>query len=122
MQEGRHLGSIPRHAARILLAALASGVDGVQVKPALALGSWVAFRSTGGGRAMMMGDLVLTEGEVGPVMRALQQAGVEETALHNHLLGESPRVMYMHVVGHDDPVKLARAVRAALAQSKTPME
>jgi hypothetical protein len=96
--------------------------NGVQVKPAFALGSWVAFMDVGGGRAMMMGDLVLTEDEVGPVMRALQQAGVEQTALHNHLLGESPRVMYMHVAGHGDPVKLGQAVRTALGQSKTPME
>lgn len=95
---------------------------GVEVKPALALGSWVAFRNVGGGRAMMMGDLVLTEEEVGPVMRSLQGAGVGQTALHNHVLGESPRVMYMHIAGHDDPVALARAVRAALALSGTPME
>jgi hypothetical protein len=92
------------------------------VQPALALGSWVAFRNIGGGHAMMMGDLVLAEEEVAPVMRALQQGGVEQTALHNHLLGESPRVMYMHVSGHGDAVKLAQAVRAALAQSGTPMQ
>jgi len=96
--------------------------NGVQLKPALALGSWVAFKNAGGGHAMMMGDLVLTEDEVAPVMRALQQAGVEQTALHNHVLGESPRVMYMHVAGHDDPVKLAQAVRTALGQSKTPLD
>ena len=97
-------------------------VNGVQLKPALALGSWVAFKNIGGGHAMMMGDLVLAEEEVGAVMRALQQAGVEQTALHNHVLGESPRVMYMHIAGHDDPTKLAQAVRAALGQSATPME
>jgi hypothetical protein len=96
--------------------------NGVQIRPALALGSWVAFKNVGGGHAMMMGDLVLTEDEVAPVMRALQQGGVEQTALHNHVLGESPRVMYMHVAGHGDPVKLAQAVRTALGQSKTPME
>ena len=95
---------------------------GVQLKPALALGSWVAFKDAAGGHAMMMGDLVLTEDEVAPVMRSLQQAGVEQTALHNHVLGESPRVMYMHVAGHDDPVKLAQAVRTALGQSKTPLD
>jgi hypothetical protein len=96
--------------------------SGVRLKPALALGSWVAFLSTGGGHAMMMGDLVLTEDEVGPVMRRLQQGGVEQTALHNHLLHESPHVMYMHVAGRGDPAKLAQAVRAALAESATPME
>ena len=97
-------------------------INGVQLKPALALGSWVAFRNIGGGHAMMMGDLVLAEEEVAPVMRALQQGGVEQTALHNHLLGETPHVMYMHVSGHGDAVKLAQAVRAALALSGTPMQ
>jgi hypothetical protein len=96
--------------------------NGVQVKPALALGGWIAFKKMDSGQAMMMGDLVLTEDEVGPVMRALQQTGVEQTALHNHVLKESPRVMYMHVAGQGDPVKLAQALRAALGQSKTPME
>lgn len=96
--------------------------NGVQLKPALALGSWVAFKNAGGGHAMMMGDLVLTESEVGPVMRALQQGGVEQTALHNHVLGESPRVMYMHVSGHGDPVKLAQTVRAALGATRTPVD
>jgi Domain of Unknown Function (DUF1259) len=95
-------------------------VGGVQLKPALALGGWTAFKKMAG-QAMMMGDLVLTEDEVGPVMRALQQGGVEQTALHNHVLKESPRVMYMHVYGQGDPVKLAQAVRTALGQSKTPM-
>jgi hypothetical protein len=97
-------------------------VGGVQVKPAFALGSWVAFRNVGGRHAMMMGDLVLTEEEVAPVMRALQQGGVEQTALHNHILGESPRVMYMHVSGHGDAKKLAHAVRTALGQSRTPLQ
>jgi hypothetical protein len=95
--------------------------SGVQFKPALALGGWIAFKKVAGD-AMMMGDLVLTEDEVGPVLRILQQNGVEQTALHNHVLKESPRVMYMHVHGQGDPVKLARAVRTALGQSKTPME
>src|SRR2546423_8503787 len=67
-------------------------VAGVAVKPALALGSWVAFKMAGKSAAMAMGDLVLAEDEVGPVMRALQAGGVEQTALHNHVLGESPRV------------------------------
>ena len=95
--------------------------NGVQVKPALALGSWVAFKQVGGGQAMMMGDVVLTEAEVAPVMVALQQGGVEQTALHNHLLGEAPRVMYLHIAGHGDPVRLARTVRSALGQSTTPL-
>jgi hypothetical protein len=94
--------------------------DSVTLKPALALGSWVAFQSIGHGMAMAMGDLVLTEDEVGPVMRALQAGGVEQTALHNHVLHESPRVMYMHVAAHGDPVKIAQTIRAALAHTKTP--
>jgi len=95
--------------------------DGVTLKPALALGSWVAFKSTGPHEAMAMGDLVLLESEVTPVMRALQAGGVEQTALHNHVLDESPRVMYMHVSGHGDPVKIAQTIRTALGMTKTPL-
>ena len=92
-------------------------VRGVQLKPALALGGWIAFERVAGD-AIVMGDLVLTEDEVGPVMRALQQHGVEQTALHNHVLGESPGVMYLHVHGQGDPVKLAEAVRVALGRKQ----
>jgi hypothetical protein len=95
--------------------------NGVQVKPSLALGSWVALEDIGGGRAMAMGDLVLTEEEAGPVMRSLQHGGVQQTALHNHILHESPRVMYMHIAAQGDPVKIAQAIRSALEQSKTPL-
>jgi hypothetical protein len=70
---------------------------------------------------MVMGDLVLGEDEVAPVMRALQAGGVEQTALHNHVLHESPRVMYMHIAAHGDPVQVAQAIRTALAQSRTPL-
>jgi hypothetical protein len=93
---------------------------GVALKPALALGSWVAFKHVPGGHVMAMGDLVLGEDEVGPVMRALQQGGVEQTAVHNHVLHESPRVMYMHIGAHGDAVKIAKAIHDALALSKTP--
>jgi len=96
-------------------------VGGVTLKPALALGGWVAFKHVGKGEAMAMGDLVLTEDEVSPVMGALQAGGVQQTALHNHVFGESPRVMYMHIVAHGDAGKIARAVHDALAQSKTPL-
>ena len=89
------------------------------MKPALALGSWVAFQG-GAGTTMAMGDLVLTENEVAPVMSKLQEMGVQLTALHNHLLHESPRVMYMHIHATGDPVKIAQAVHAALALTKTP--
>ncbi|HET7231263.1 MAG TPA: DUF1259 domain-containing protein [Longimicrobium sp.] len=97
-------------------------VDGVQIRPALALGSWLAFQRVRAGGAMVMGDLVLAEDEVAPVMLRLQQGGVSQTALHNHLLRESPRVMYMHVEAHGDPVRIAREVRAALALTRTPLD
>jgi len=96
-------------------------VGGVTLKPALALGGWTAFKETGKGRAMVMGDLVLTEDEVSSVMRTLQAGGVEQTALHNHVLSESPRVMYMHIAAHGDATKIAHAIHDALAQSKTPL-
>jgi hypothetical protein len=95
-------------------------VRGVQIKPALALGSWVAFKKAGA-TMMVMGDLVLTEDEVTPVMTKLQQGGVEQTALHNHVLGESPRVMYMHIHAMGDAAKIAQAIHDALALSKTPL-
>jgi len=93
----------------------------VQVKPALALGSWVALKPIANGRAMAAGDLVLTSDEVGPVMQRLQAGGISETAVHNHLLGENPRVMYMHIMAVGDPAKLAETLRSALAESKTPL-
>jgi hypothetical protein len=100
---------------------LAVTVDGVAIRPALALGSWAAFKEIGGGHVMAMGDLVLLESEVTPVMDALQKGGIEQSALHNHLLGESPHVMYMHFDGHGDASKLAHTLHDALALTKTPM-
>jgi len=96
-------------------------VDGVAIKPALALGGWVAFQTTSRG-AMVMGDLVLTDTEISPVMKSLVSENVEITAIHNHLLRTNVPVFYMHVGGHGDAVKLAKAINTALAQSsKTPM-
>jgi hypothetical protein len=97
-------------------------VRGIELKPALALGSWVAFKRMGGsnGGAMAMGDLVLTEAEVPDVIAKLQAGGVRQTALHNHLQHESPAVMYLHIEGRGDPVKIAETIRAALATSNTP--
>jgi hypothetical protein len=94
-------------------------LNGVAIKPGLALGSWAAFLRHGN-EAMVMGDLVLTEDEIAPVMTKLQESGVHEAALHNHLLGESPHVMYMHLASHGDPVQIARAIHDALALTKTP--
>jgi hypothetical protein len=94
-------------------------LNGVEIKAGLALGSWAAFKRHGSG-AMVMGDLVLTEDEVEPVMTKLQEGGLHESAVHNHLLGESPRVMYMHLASHGDPVQMAKAIHDALALTKTP--
>jgi hypothetical protein len=95
-------------------------LDGVAIKPALALGGWAAFKPVHGG-AMLMGDLVLLETEINPVMTAAIENGLEITAIHNHILRAAPLTFYMHVSGHGDPVKLATALHAALAASKTPL-
>ena len=95
-------------------------LDGIAIKPALALGGWVAFKATGDNEAMVMGDIVLRDDEVGPVMLKLREGGVEQTALHNHLLRESPVIMYMHIRAHGDPTRMASAIRAALALTTTP--
>jgi hypothetical protein len=99
--------SFPRSDLKVTL-------DGVPVKPALALGSWVAFTGKG--------DLVLTEDEVAPVMKQLVQDGLEVTAVHNHILRASPATLYMHIGGTGDPAKLGKAIQGALAKSKTPLE
>jgi hypothetical protein len=96
-------------------------VDGVAIKPALALGGWAAFTPMGGG-AMVMGDLVLLETEINPVMGKLIEGGIEITAVHNHLLRANPETFYMHIGGHGDPVKMAEVIRSALALSKTPFD
>ena len=96
--------------------------NGVALKPALALGSWVAFKRGGGDHAMVMGDLVLTEDEVNPVISRLQEGGVQQTALHNHVLVESPRVMYLHIAAHADAEVVARTIRAALEATRTPLD
>jgi len=96
-------------------------LGGTEIKPALALGAWAAFHRVGNNDAMVMGDLVLTEGEVAPAMKVLQDGGVEVTALHNHLIGESPKIWYIHMGGHGDPVKLARTIKKAVAVTTTPL-
>jgi hypothetical protein len=110
---GVHRFGFPRTDLKVTL-------DGVAIEPALALGSWLAFQPAGGG-AMVMGDLVLTQEEVNPVMSRLAEGGIDITALHNHLLRAQPATMYMHVEGHGDPVRLAQALRAALERSGTPL-
>jgi hypothetical protein len=97
-------------------------VGDVTVKPALALGSWVAFKRIGrpDGEALVMGDLVLTEAEVPAIVAKLQAGGIQQTALHNHLRHESPRVMYLHIEGRGDPARLAETLHLALATTGTP--
>ncbi len=113
MPGGVYRVGLPRTDLRVKL-------DGVDIKPTLALGSWLAFQGKGD-MTMVMGDLVLTEDEVGPVMKKLAESGIEITALHNHLLRAQPSTLYMHVLGHGDPAKLAAALHDGLALSKTPL-
>jgi hypothetical protein len=112
MPGGVYRVGLPRTDLEVML-------DGVAIKPALALGSWLAFKPMGN-EVMVMGDLVLTQEEINPVLARLEQGGVEITALHNHLMRSAPATMYMHVHGHGDPSKLATTLREALGASKTP--
>jgi hypothetical protein len=96
-------------------------VHGLALKPGLALGSWAAFTGTES-NAMVMGDLVLLEDELNPVMEKLRSAGFEISAVHNHLIEETPHVIYMHYMGHGGASGLAASLRAALAVSRTPLE
>ena len=110
-----HRYGLPRSDLRVTL-------DGVAIKPALALGGWVAFAPMHG-QAMLMGDLVLLDTEITPVMTKLMDSGLEITAIHNHILRASPATFYMHVAGHGDPEKMAASLRAALSsESKTPFD
>ena len=95
-------------------------VDGVTIRPSLALGGWAAFKPAHGG-VMVMGDLVLLDTEIASVMSKLIENGVEISAVHNHVLRGNPATYYMHIGGHGDPVKMATAIRTALAESKTPL-
>jgi hypothetical protein len=96
-------------------------IEGVRLKPGLALGSWIAFKSMGQG-AVAHGDLVLGEDEVAPVVRALEEHGLRITALHNHLIHEVPRVMFLHFWGQGEARKLAQQLKQALSKTKTPID
>ena len=109
-----HRYGIPRSDLHVTL-------DGVAIKPALALGGWVAFAPMHG-EAMVMGDLVLLESEITPVMTKLLDGGLDITAIHNHILRASPATFYMHVGGHGEPEKMAAVIRSALSASKTPFD
>jgi hypothetical protein len=109
-----HRYGLPRSDLKVTL-------DGVAIKPALALGGWVAFAPMHG-EAMVMGDLVLLDTEITPVMTKLLEGGLDITAIHNHILRASPATFYMHVGGHGDPEKMAAVIRSALSVSKTPFD
>ncbi|MBW3575342.1 MAG: DUF1259 domain-containing protein [Actinobacteria bacterium] len=96
-------------------------VGEVAIRPSFALGSYAAFLGSPDD-ALVVGDLVLLEDEANPVLARLQDAGLAQTALHRHLLGEEPEVMYMHYSGRGDAVELARGIRHALGASATPLE
>lgn len=112
LQEGVYRVTFPRRDLNVRVGA-------VRLDPALALTGWVAFHGTGP-RSMMMGDLVLLESETEPVIAKLMESGLQVTALHNHLLHESPRIMFLHVAGEGDPVDLAQRVKQVLAVTGTP--
>ena len=113
MQDGDvYRYSMPRGDMRVTAA-------GVAIRPAFALGSWIAFKAHGEG-AVATGDLVLKAEEMGPVIARLQQSGIDQTAIHHHIVQETPRVLYVHLHGHGDPVTIATAVREALALTSTP--
>jgi hypothetical protein len=96
-------------------------IGDVEVPAGLALGSWAGFTLTKDARGLMMGDLVLKETEVGAVMRELRAHGIAVTGIHNHLAGETPRVIYVHYEGAGDPVKLAKGLMATLGKTSTPL-
>lgn len=95
-------------------------VDSITLEPAFALSSWVGFRSMGSS-AMIMGDMCLREDEVEPAMKKLVAGGLDVTAVHNHVLHESPRIMFMHFGGRGDAVRLAELVKSALQVTGTPL-
>jgi hypothetical protein len=110
-----HRYGLPRSDLKVTL-------EGVAIKPALALGGWVAFEPMHG-EAMVMGDLVLLDTEITPVMTKLLNSGLDITAIHNHILRASPATFYMHVGGRGDPEKMAAAIHEALVTaSKTPFD
>jgi hypothetical protein len=110
--DGAYKLAFPRSDLKVTL-------EGVELKPALALGGWVAF-SKPGADSMVMGDLVLTEDEVPAVMASLESGGIQVTAVHNHVQHESPRVMYMHIGGHGDAAKLAASIKEAISHTGIP--
>src|SRR6266850_6771399 len=118
-RSGQKTGDVYR--VSFLRTDLQVSVNGLAIKPGLALGSWAAFLGNDD-KAMVMGDLVLLEEELNPVMAKLRSSGFEITAVHNHLMEETPKVLYLHYMGHGPAAQLATSLRAALSVSKTPLE
>ena len=100
---------------------LSVSIEGLRIQPRFALGSWVAFKARGDA-AVAHGDLVLLEKEVAAVMERLQEHGVTFTALHNHLIRESPKVMYLHFWAEGPASQMASRLREALALTGTPLQ
>ncbi len=96
--------------------------QGVEIKSALSLGSYTAFKDMGDGNAMVMGDLVLTEEEYNKVISKLQEGGIGQTAVHKHLLQESPAIWWTHIQGTGDPSTMAKTIRSALDETGTPFK
>ncbi len=113
MQEGAVVFSFPRTDIHVR-------IDGEPVPTAFGFGSWTAWKDMGS-QSMVMGDLVLLQKEINPVISALAEADINVTAIHNHFLGEEPRIMYMHIDGMGIPSALARGIRNALDKTGTPM-
>ncbi len=112
MQEGAVVFSFPRSDIKVK-------IDGEPVPIALGFGSWTAWKAMGE-EFMVMGDLVLLEKEINPVISALAEANISVTAIHNHFIGEKPRIMYMHVGGMGTVSTLAKGIRNALDKTATP--
>ena len=93
---------------------------GMEVPPSMGVATVMNFQPTGGGKAAITGDFVMTAAEVNPVIRALREHGIEVTALHSHMLDESPRLFFMHFWANDDATKLANGLRAALDRTARP--
>ncbi len=94
-------------------------LNGAEIKPELALDGWLTFQNRPQ-KTRVMGELVLTADEVNPVIAKLHEGGVHVMALHNHLIGESPEVMYLHIMSEGEPLAVARAVQSALVLTKLP--
>ncbi len=112
MQEGATVFSFPRSDIKVT-------VDGDPVPTGIGFGGWTAWKALKD-RYIIMGDLVLLEKEINPVISALAEANIDVTGLHNHFIGEEPRVMFMHIGGMGSPDPMAKALRNALDKTATP--